>query len=627
MRWVGLDGTEVPLYLHRITPGASMKDIMATEAMTGLLHWPPILVESPDLIEVDDAWIEDHAEADLVLLDEALPQRLERHPPRSRARFYSQWSYIEGIRAEELLRSNCEAEASALRAESLSAVAMALVGWQPESTREIWKTILSTQHHDAYCFCAPELKAKCIGWLKEARGAADLIAKRAAHAVVAGTRIPAGEGSPFICFNAAPCPTRSVVTAPCEGEGAVVEDVSGRRVPADCFTDHDGQRKVRFVADFPGLGYSLFRVRKTGETTSVEAVTVPVSFQNRFYAATVSPDGTFLSLALPSGERLLQEPPGGHSLRAEDSTGLGVRRPAGAPQENWQPPRHGPQLSWEPGKPSRVRRSPLGVTLEAAGRMGPRVTAEFAVTFYNELPRIDLQWKFIFAAASIGTFYDDETKLRVLWPLAFRGAIHHDIAFGVVSTAEERPFVPASWVDVSDGTKGLAYFHLGTGKHWVRDDVLVNLFAWGEETEAIGSRMWRQNWLKCFDQRLTGSHTIRAALLPHAGDWRSAHIVTAARGFGAEPLSIPCGAQDGHLPPAETILSMRSPGACVTAVFPSESELRCRMYNAGPGLLAPRYAAKRFSRGQLFSLKGERLKSLRPFQIGEMRLTAQPPRT
>jgi len=97
-------------------------------------------------------------------------------------------------------------------------------------------------------------------------------------------------------------------------------------------------------------------------------------------------------------------------------------------------------------------------------------------------------------------------------------------------------------------------------------------------------------------------------------------IVTAARDFGARPLCIPCGAQEGGLPPAETILSMQDPGACVTAVFPSASEIRCRMYNAGRGLLAPRYAAKRFPRGQLFSLRGERLKTLRPFQIGELRL-------
>ena len=48
---------------------------------------------------------------------------------------------------------------------------------------------------------------------------------------------------------------------------------------------------------------------------------------------------------------------------------------------------------------------------------------------------------------------------------------------------------------------------------------MTNLFGWGEDTEAIGSRMWRYNWPKAFDQRLQGEHTIHCALYPHAGDW------------------------------------------------------------------------------------------------------------
>ena len=85
--------------------------------------------------------------------------------------------------------------------------------------------------------------------------------------------------------------------------------------------------------------------------------------------------------------------------------------------------------------------------------------------------------------------------------------------------------------------KGLCYFHQGTPKHYVEGRTLVNLFAWGENTEAIGSRLWRGNWSKCFDQRLRGRHVIRCALYPHPGDWRSARVVAAAAEYAAAPLT------------------------------------------------------------------------------------------
>ena len=162
------------------------------------------------------------------------------------------------------------------------------------------------------------------------------------------------------------------------------------------------------------------------------------------------------------------------------------------------------------------------MTLTVRGQMSDRVSADLAINFYHQFPRIDLTWSFTFDEASIGTFYDDSSKLRVHWPLAFAGEIRHDIPFGAVREWPERPFFPASWTDVSDGVKGLSYFHQGTPKHYVEGRTLVNLFAWGEHTEAIGSRLWPENWPKCFDQRLRGEHVIRCALYPHAGDWRSA---------------------------------------------------------------------------------------------------------
>ena len=55
-----------------------------------------------------------------------LAERLRQHPAGSRARLYTNWSYLEGIRAEELSRCNLQAEREALRAEAINSLAWAL---------------------------------------------------------------------------------------------------------------------------------------------------------------------------------------------------------------------------------------------------------------------------------------------------------------------------------------------------------------------------------------------------------------------------------------------------------------------------------------------------------------------
>ena len=98
--WVGLDGSTIPLYLPQPGPVSPER-----EARAGLLHVPGLRVLFPDMIEIDDRWLAEHRSERFDLLDEALEERRAAAPPRSRARLWSDWSYAEGIRAEELGRN------------------------------------------------------------------------------------------------------------------------------------------------------------------------------------------------------------------------------------------------------------------------------------------------------------------------------------------------------------------------------------------------------------------------------------------------------------------------------------------------------------------------------------------
>jgi len=616
--WCGLDGTEIPLYLHTPRIGR-VEDWLARESMAGLLHAPPLLVSIPDLQETSEEWVERHRGVELVLLDDALEARARAGGPRPRVRFHSSWSYIEGLGAEELSRAGWRAETAALRAEALGALALALLDRPAEPTDAIWRTILAAQHHDVHCFCAPGLRRKAIRRLRQAARSGDALAESAAYAIASQVDCAVGNGTPMIVFGAIPEPHTAVVSLDVPAAVTVVTD-QGEAVPAECTPGTGGATRVQFLSRLGGAGYATFWLLPAGESRPATPREAPVTFENPFYRLSIEPDGTFSSLALlPSGDELLAgRALGGNLVTATDSDGVSPRREGQGEREDWRPSAPARPLRWSHTGPLQLWRSALGMRFTTAGRLGSSIHADLTVQLYHQLPRIDMEWAFTFRRASIGTFYDDESKLCVHWPLAIDGAVTHDIPFGVVEARPDRPCFPVSWLDVSDGARGLAYFHRGTPKHWVRRGTLTNLLAWGEDTEAIGSRMWRHNWPKAFDQRLRGRHAIQSAVYPHPGDWRRAGVPAMARAYGAAPLACVTEPHGGRLPRRAELVALQAPDVVSTALTVRGSEIVCRAYSVGvqPSAVSMRLDGLRCR--ELRSLGGHRLERLAPFQVGEL---------
>ncbi len=230
--WRGLDGTQVDLYLDEPAHDR-IQDWWAYQEMVGLTHVPPILVSIPDLINVDDAWMAERSQAEFVLLEQALEERRKIFPPRFHVRFFTNWSYIEGIRAEELSRQNWIAETGALRAEALNSLAFTLIHRASESTDAIWKRILTTQHHDVYCFCAPELREKSIASLGQAITEASQLSSRAALAIASQVDTTTASGQPLVVFNTFPHAQTNVVAADVDIPHPVVVDLDGRTLPSE----------------------------------------------------------------------------------------------------------------------------------------------------------------------------------------------------------------------------------------------------------------------------------------------------------------------------------------------------------------------------------------------------------
>jgi hypothetical protein len=276
-------------------------------------------------------------------------------------------------------------------------------------------------------------------------------------------------------------------------------------------------------------------------------------------------------------------------------------------------------MSFVPEELPIVRRSPLGLSFGVSGTVGSQTAAQLNIECYSDIARIDITWTFDFSDASIGTFFDDESKLLLRWDLGFDGDLTHDIPFGTVGARTGRPILPTQWSDWSNESYGLAHIHAGTPKQWVIGRKLSTLVAWGEETDAIGNRFELRRWSKCFDQRLRGTHTIRTAIYPHVGSWR-AGVIEAARSFRRLVAAYPIERHEGRLKPDVTLLGFPASDVSATSVRAEGSGISVRLYEHHGKTSSVPTVTQGLTRGPLRSLSGEDIEALGPFQIGNLSL-------
>lgn len=620
--WKGLDGSSVPFYLGRHE--RQDRDWRRREALVGLLHIPPVLVDIPDLVGMDEAWLARHSDEGFVLLDDALVERLGVAPPKVDTRIWSGWSYLEGIRAEELSRVDREAEDTLARAEAVGAMAQAVAGYASVDLGDCWLSVLKGQHHDAYCFSAPALRAQSIQQIRAAETNAAREEEQAASALGAMIATTDQEGCPILVVNPLPHPSRTVVEVNPE-VGRSIVDASGRTCSSD---GGGGERPTRFLAELDGLGWRVYFGRPFDNDAHAEEgrPSSAVTFKNSFYAIEIEPDGHISSLRLSAiGVELLSDVRGGNVVTATDSSGVSPCRegPADLRRVEWQPPPLGKPLTFVPSDAPTVRRSPLGLGFEVSGTIGPQAQAKVNIDCYHELARVDVTWALQFSEASIGTFFDDESKLVLRWGLGFDGVLTHDIPFGTVTGRTERPILPTYWSDWSNESFGLAQFHAGTGKQWVTNQTLSTLIAWGEQTDAIGNRFELARWSKCFDQRLRGTHTIRTAVYPHLGSWR-AGVIEAARDFRRLMAAYPVERHEGPLAPEATLVAFPASDVSATSVESDEAGLAVRLYEHQGRTTEVSTSGNGLQRGPLRNLHGDEIDTLGPFQIGALSFLAQP---
>lgn len=649
--WEGLDGTRIPLYLSMPAPSQSdeiievfqthgnpevrkekfegvspFEQFMERERQKNPVTVPSILIENPDMKRITEDYYKRRAEkAEFSLLEDALTAQLAETRIASTARLYAYWSYIEGVWAESLSRQNVRAETHALQAEALTAMSGFLTGESSTADFDrIWKDILSSQHHDIYWIETTDLKRQALGWLERASGESRRIMGKAMGEI--SRRADCGWARPnevMLLFNTLPRRRRSperieLSFEPGRAHGVHLFDPERHSVQAQTIVRdrwEDGSIRTADVLaspELPGLGYRAFAADLSAGPSDEPAQAVDrLAFENPWMRMVIHGDGTVSSLVHGrTGIELIAAGARGNVMRArlgEGGMALSSRRE---------------------GALARWRRGSHADVVRVEGEMGPIRYGQDILLFHGRA-QIDFRLTLDFGdtGVALGTFWDDHTKLNTFWPFALEGRWRHDIPFGSILARERRPLYCTSWIDLSNDDLGVTYFNAGTTKHWVEGNVLANVLAWGGNW--FSNRhpgIWE--YVRKYDLRLFGRHTIETSLCLHDGGGReaSAHQIAEER---ANPLAVFWDQPHaGSLPATLGMIDVGATSLGVSAVLRGGAErgVTCRMYEAEgkQATLSSLRIDSRLRVRTMRDLAGEPVQTIKPFSIVELDLERDP---
>ena len=647
--WKGLDGSVIPLYLSmpapseskeiydvfdqysrpnsrkRRTGGASpFESFMEREKQKDPVNVPTLLIENPDMKRLDDEYYSERDNTgEFSLLGSALHQRLQTSSIISAAHLYAYWSYIEGVWAEEMSRNNKKAEIAALQAEALNAMKWVLNGTseKPEQFDEIWKMILSSQHHDVYWIETTDLKRKSLSWLDEAVKRSEMISNEVGSEIA--NQIDTSwisSGKALVLYNTLLRPRKSVEKISLQFEKGKYPWVhlynqKGEKQKLQLIkkeTWEDGSIKkcdALFQPEIPGFGYQTY-VIQAGDSNPIDPIEVELSFynfENDYYSMKILGDGTISSLQeKKSGVEIINpEKYYGNEIRGQLSDG------------NWITNR---------SSNSRVRlvKGDLADILFTQGQIGP-IISQLKIYLYHDLPVIDFNLSLDFGidGLSLGDFWDDTKKLNLYWPISSNQYIWHDIPFGTRMGRPGRPLYCIDWIDIGNEKAGFSFINRGTTKHRIEDGVLMNCLAWGGNNFSNRNPGLWEN-VERYDIRLYGKHTIQYSILAHSKDWKSANCYKWVEKLSHPIQSKLTGIHHGTLPNSLSIFENSDPELIITSIRRGEKpqEIVARGYE-NQGRTVPVQSGFLMENGQSIqyhSLNGKSIQAISPFQIFEFTL-------
>ena len=596
------------------------------------------------------------------------PFRLQLAVPTDYQRAVAKLSNLPVIRGErnplfqgvystriELKQAMREAERLLTTEEEFDVIA-ALLGKQPDQSTlwRAWEPVLFNVTHDLTSGVMTDhvYEDTRRGYDFSARLANEQI--DASLAAISGRIDTRGEGIPVVVVNT----LGSIRTDVAEvdlgfAEGGIksfsVKDADGGSVPAqliqiDRYADGGLKRvKCAFLArDIPPVGYAIYRVvsqKTAGTADAAEATVEPGNMlENEFYRATFDlrtgaltglrvKDGDWEAMSAP-GNVVAQEPDQGDVWELyktlDGGQNLMMTRPMPVPQRGQA------RFSDESaGAPGVVRRGPVFSEFQVRHPFGTNTFAT-RVRLYQGISRVDFETSIL--------NQEQYVRYRLLMPTTIQnGRNMQEIPFGAVERPLAQEFPAQNWIDLSNDQRGCALLNRGLPGNNIADGTLMLSLLRSTRIQDYGG--FAPSEIRSDTALELGRElTLRYALAPHQGDWRTAGTVEGALEF-THPLVVrKLAVHNGTLPNRWSLLAITPSNVVLSAVkLAKDGATVVRVYESAgkttPGasiklharLLGARQANLMEDSGRRLEVRNNSIEfDLHPFEIRTFKLQVQP---
>jgi alpha-mannosidase len=156
------------------------------------------------------------------------------------------------------------------------------------------------------------------------------------------------------------------------------------------------------------------------------------------------------------------------------------------------------------------------------------------------------------------------------------------IPFGAIERPAGIEFPAQEWIDYSDGRQGLALLNIGLPGNVVTEGTLMVSLLRAHTLGAYGfGGGYEPGMTSATGLQLGKQRTLHYALMPHAGDWRSARVYREALELNQPLLAHKVAAHAGGLPPRWGFLEVSNPDVVVSALKPGrKGNAILRVYEA-----------------------------------------------
>jgi alpha-mannosidase len=197
------------------------------------------------------------------------------------------------------------------------------------------------------------------------------------------------------------------------------------------------------------------------------------------------------------------------------------------------------------------------------------------VRIYHGLRRIDISTSLV--------NQEEFVRYRVVFPTTIRnGTAMEEIPFGAIERPQRQEFPAQNWIDYGNGTHGLSLINQGLPGNNVADDKLMlslmrsaRLISYGfigGYEPGVGSDT---------GLGIGGKYTLNYALVPHAGDWRSAAPWRTGLEFNNPLIALSAASHPGDLPAKWGLLEVSNEDAVTSALKPGkDGTVVVRIYEA-----------------------------------------------